>query len=136
MKIWNQYGSEHSANIVMIGNFKDAAEASQAQEAIEALTEQVENERKDGMRVPGNSSERYGREMLDLLSRLGISSIGPQELEQFLYEFDLNVEGNSMVLTTEETEISAFLKVMIDRGARVEVYSAHDYPDTKHGRGR
>jgi hypothetical protein len=26
--------------------------------------------------------------------------------------------------------------VMIDRGARIEIYSAHDYPDTAHGRGR
>jgi hypothetical protein len=40
------------------------------------------------------------------------------------------------VLTTEEYDISAFLKVMFLNGARIEVYSAHDYKDTAHGRGK
>jgi Family of unknown function (DUF6375) len=30
MKIWNSYGSEHSARIVMIGRFKDVASAKKA----------------------------------------------------------------------------------------------------------
>jgi len=39
-------------------------------------------------------------------------------------------------LTTEEFDISAFLKVMFSEGARIEVYSAHNYPDTAYGRGQ
>ena len=30
MKIWYQHGSEHSANLVMIGHFEDATEATKA----------------------------------------------------------------------------------------------------------
>lgn len=41
-----------------------------------------------------------------------------------------------MILTTDESEVSAFLKVMIQKEAKVEVYSAHDYPDTEYGRGK
>jgi hypothetical protein len=73
--------------------------------------------------------------MLDLLGRLNVS-IGPQEVEQFAYEVGVEFKGNELVLTTEELDISAFLKVMFLKGARIEVYSAHDYPDTGHGRGR
>jgi len=47
----------------------------------------------------------------------------------------VKVEGSKMILTTDEVDISAFLKVMLDSGARIEVYSAHDYPDTEYGRG-
>lgn len=135
MKIWYQHGSEHSANLVMIGHFENAADAMKAKEIIEALTEQVSEDQSKGTLTLGSPTDRYGDEMLDLLVRLNIS-IGPQEVEQFAYEFSVKVDGNDLVLKTEELDISAFLKVMYLNGARVEVYSAHDYPDTLYGRGR
>jgi len=136
MKIWYQHGSEHSANLVMIGHFKDATEATKAKEIIEALTKQLVEDQDKGVLVLGSPSERYGDAMLDLLGKLNVASIGPGELEQFLYEVSVKVEGDKIVLTTEEIDISAFLKVMFDHGARIEIYSAHDYPDTEYGRGR
>ena len=48
----------------------------------------------------------------------------------------LTAEDDKVVVTTNESDVSAFLKVMIDKGARVEVYSAHDYPETQCGRGK
>ncbi len=135
MKVWYQRGSEHSANLVMIGHFEDATEATKAKEIIEELTKQVAEDQDKGTLVIGSPPERYGKEMLDLLGRLNVASIGPGELEQFAYEVTVKVEGSKIVLTTEEMDISAFLKVMFDRGARIEVYSAHNYPDTGYGRG-
>ena len=136
MKIWQQHGSEHSANLVMIGHFKDATEATRAKEIIDALTRQVVEDQDTGALVLGSPSERYGKAMGDLLSKLNVATIGPRELEQFLYDVNVTLEGSRIILTTEEIEISAFLKVMFDRGARIEVYSAHNYPETEYGRGR
>ncbi len=136
MKIWYQHGSEHSANLVMIGHFENAAEATKAKEIIDELTKQVTVDQNDGKIVLGSPSERYGHEMLDLLGRLNIMSIGPQELEQFVYDVRVEVKESKVILTTDEVEISAFLKVMFDRGARIEIYSAHHYTDTAYGRGR
>ncbi len=136
MKIWYQHGSEHSANLVMIGHFEDATEAAKAKEIIDALTEQVAKDHESGALVFGSPSDRYGKEMLDLLGRLNVASIGPAELEQFAYEVNVKVEGQSVVITTDELDIAAFLKVLFLRGGRVEVYSAHDHPDTAHGRGK
>lgn len=135
MKIWYQHGSEHSANLVMIGHFKNVDEATKAKEIIDALTNRVAEDQSNGTLIVGSPSDRYGDEMLDLLMRFNVS-IGPQEVEQFAYEVGIEVKGNDLVLTTEEFDISAFLKVMVLKGARIEVYSAHDYPDTDHGRGR
>jgi hypothetical protein len=136
MKIWYQHGSEHSANLVMIGHFETATEATKAKEIIEALSVQVAKDQADKTLILGSPSERFGRAMLDLLGRLNVSSIGPRELEQFAYDVNVTLQGNDLVLTTEELDISAFLKVMFLKGARVEVYSAHNYPDTAYGRGR
>jgi hypothetical protein len=136
MKIWYQHGSEHSANLVMIGHFQHATEAIKAKEIIDAISRQVAEDQNKGSLVIGSPSEHYGKEMLDLLGRVNIGSIGPRELEQFAYEVSVKVEGSDVVLTTDEIDISAFLKVMFHRGARIEVYSAHDHPNTGHGRGR
>lgn len=136
MKIWYQHGSEHSANLVMIGHFENAAEATKAKEIIDELTKQVTADQEKGEIVLGSPSERYGKEMLDLLGRLNIMSIGPRELEQFLYEVKVKVEDSKVILTTDESDVSAFLKVLFDQGARIEVYSAHTHPDTEYGRGR
>lgn len=135
MKIWNQHGSEHSANLVMIGHFKDASEASKAKEVIDAISQQVAADEQAGTLVVGSPSERFGNEMLTLLGRLNIGSMGPQEIEQFAYDVAVRVEGDKVVVTTEEIDISAFLKVLFLRGARIEVYSAHDHAATGYGRG-
>lgn len=136
MKIWYQHGSEHSANLVMIGHFEEAADATAAKEIIDALTKQVVEDESNGTLALGSPTDRYGNEMLDLLGRLNVASIGPQEIEQFAYDVNVEIDGSDLFLTTEEFDISAFLKVMLLKGARIEVYSAHDYPDTAYGRGR
>ncbi|MEE9386191.1 MAG: DUF6375 family protein [Nannocystaceae bacterium] len=136
MKIWYQHGSEHSSNLVMIGRFEDAPAATKAKEIIDALTAQVVKEMEKGTLVLGSPSEKYGDEMLDLLGRLNVVSVGPAELEQFAYEVEVKLDGKEVVVTTEELEIAAFLKILFNLGARIEVYSAHDYPRTGQGRGR
>lgn len=136
MKIWYQHGSEHSANLVMIGRFEDAADATKAKEIIDALTRQVAEDQAAGTLTLGSPSERFGDAMLDLLGKLNVLTIGPGELEQFAYDVSVKLRGNDVVVTTEEYDISAFLKVLFLKGARIEVYSAHDFPNTAHGRGR
>ena len=136
MKIWNEYGSEHSANLLMIGHFENIDDATKAKEIIKVLTKQVAEDQANGILTLGSPSGRYGSAMLDLLGRLNVTIIGPQELEQFAYEVNVELQGKDLILTTEEYDISAFLKVMFMEGARIEVYSAHDYPDTDNGRGK
>ena len=110
----------------MIGHFENVADATKAKEIIDALTEQVRADESSGRLIIGDPSERFSDAMLDLLGKLNIGSIGPSELEQFSYDINIKEQGNDLVLTTDELDISAFLKVMFQKGARVEVYSAHN----------
>src|SRR5262249_49724632 len=130
MKIWHSYGSEHSMNLVMIGSFKQVADAEEAKRLIDELAEQV---RQEPMRSfdedPGEA--RFSKEMLNFFRSANLHSIGPAELEQFNYDVHVEQKRNTLVLRTDESEISAFLKLLIEKGAKVEIYSAHDYPDTK-----
>ena len=126
MKIWHGYGSEHSMNLVMIGHFKSSEDAKKTQGLIEQLT--------DGLRGKidvGTPYERFSDEVMELLRGANCHILGPSELEQFLYDTHIQVEEDKIILTTDESDVSAFFKLMITKGAKVEIYSAHDYPEAE-----
>ena len=131
MKIWHGYGSEHSMNLVMIGHFKSADDAKKTQNLIEQLTEGL----RDKIDI-GTYRDRFGDDVMDLLRETNCYNLSPSELEHFLYDSHTQVEGDKIVLTTDESEVSAFFKLMINNGAKVEIYSAHDCPDVEYGRGK
>jgi hypothetical protein len=62
------------------------------------------------------------------MERIRVSSIPPSQLEQFLLDVRPEVKGDKIVIRTDESELAAFLTVMIDQGARVEIFCAHFFP--------
>jgi Family of unknown function (DUF6375) len=124
MKIWNSYGSEHSMNLVMIGQFKTADDAERTKQSIDLFTRELADE----IEV-GRSRDRFGNKVLDLLNKAECHILSPSDLEQFLYEVDSRVDEDKIIITTDESDISAFMKLMIHNGAKIEVFSAHDYPE-------
>lgn len=131
MKVWRGYGSEHSMNLVMIGQFKSVDDARKTKQTIDQLTEKLA----DKIEV-GRTRNRFEDEVFALLRDANIYTLGPLELEQFLYDISTRIEEDKLILTTDESEVSAFIKLMIDRGAKIEIFSAHDYPDAEYGRSK
>ena len=137
MKIWHQYGSEHSDNLVMIGRFKSADEASEVCQLLRDIGRLAQADEGLNSGIP---PERFGHEMRQLLEGAGVHSLRPAELVQFAQIFEVETvvgedDDPQVVMTTDEFEVSALLKILFHRGARVEVYSAHHHPDTGYGRG-
>ena len=136
MKFWYGHGSEHSMNLVMIGHFQSSRDAETAGQVIEWLTNLVNTDEEAGLIKIGGETSHFTDGMRALLDKVKVYSIGASELEQFAYDVSVKVENDRVVITTDEIDVSAFMKVLIDKGARVEVYSAHDYSDSEYGRGR
>ena len=129
MKIWNAFGTEHSMNLVMIGRFKEVRNAEEAKRLIDRLTEQVIDEG-DVAYEMGSAQRRYSETMRNILKEEKIYDIAPAEFDQFRYDVSVDQREEEVSVRTDEVDISAFLKVLIDKGARVEIYSGHDYPET------
>jgi hypothetical protein len=127
MKIWHGYGSEHSMNLVMIGHFKSSEDAKKTQTLIEQLSEGL----RDKIEI-GKTCDRFSDTVRGLLSETECYNLTPYELEHFLYDMHTEVKGDKIILTTDEFEVSAFFKLMILKGAKVEIFSAHDYPDREY----
>ncbi|MGI8913780.1 MAG: DUF6375 family protein [Chloroflexota bacterium] len=121
-------------NLVMIGRFKEARHADEAKRLINLLTTQANAEPDAHRHDAGPEDRRFSDAMLELLTASELYSIAAAELKQFAYDIKVRVEDNEVVVTTDEVDVSAFLKVLLEKGARIEVYSAHDYPDTEDGR--
>ncbi|MCZ5656797.1 DUF6375 family protein [Escherichia coli] len=73
-----------------------------------------------------NGFLRY--EMLSLLCSLKLHTLGPADLGQLVSDHHLDREGDRITITTDEAEVSAFVKLFVEAGAKVEIFSAHDYP--------
>lgn len=128
MKIWNSYGSEHSMNLVLIGSFVQAKDAENIENLVEKLKKTSEY---DGYNLSNKSSEhhRFSKEVLTTLQELNIHSLSPLEIDQFNSDYYLERDGNKITIDTDEIDISAFIKIFVDAGAKVEVYSKHFYPE-------
>ncbi|NOJ58429.1 DUF6375 family protein [Arthrobacter sp. 260] len=127
MKVWHGYGTEHSMNLKLIGHFADADEARAAVKAIATLTAAAEFERAAGRLEYGEPLRLFSDELLAALSEVSIHSLGYADVEQFLYDTDVQVDGCNVVVQTDEIDVIAYIKVLIARGAKVEMYSNHDH---------
>lgn len=128
MKIWNGYGSEHSMNLVLIGRFKRAQDAEKVEKDIDRLSAQASKDESHSIAFSAPEEQRFSDDMLTLLSSLNLHTLGPADLGQLISDHHLRREGDQITVTTDEAEVSAFVKLFIEAGAKVELFSAHDYP--------
>ncbi len=128
MKIGNGYGSEHSMNLVLIGRFKREQDAVQVEKDIDRLSYQVSEDDSHFNAFGEPEDQRFSDDMLLLLSSLKLHTLGPAELGQLVSEHHFSREADQITVTTDEAEVSVFVKLFIEAGAKVEVFSAHDYP--------
>jgi hypothetical protein len=129
MKVWNGYGSEHSTNLKMIGRFRDAGEAKATEELFQRLQRHVGERIEGGTWQPGEGDD-MDDPTYEFLRELKVWSMGPQDIENFAYDYSLERDGSDLILTTDENEVAGFLKLFIDKDAKVEVYSLHTHDNT------
>jgi Family of unknown function (DUF6375) len=122
MKVWTGYGSEHSYNLIMIGRFVDETSARIAEQKFERLREAAGE-----VDVGWDADQRFTDGIRAILDELRTWDLSRSDIENFAYDHTLKRKGNELHIETEEGEVQGFLKILIGEGARVEVYSAHDW---------
>lgn len=131
MKIWNGYASEHSSSLEMIGHFKEVRNAAEAEALLKKLEDMVREDSDSYEYDQGPEGRRFTEEMWNLLEQENFFEVSPSDLLQFLFDFTVSRKGKKVRVATDECDISIFIKAMIRHGARVEIYSRHDYPNAE-----
>jgi Family of unknown function (DUF6375) len=125
VRIWQSYGSEHSMDMVLIGTFETVAGAQAAAEQMEVLTALAEavwsddNWRRQADRMPGALAEE--------LAKLNLYEMGRADVDIYAFEHTVERDESTVRVWTDESEVQGFLKVLVHFGARVEVFSRHQW---------
>ncbi len=125
MKIWQSYGAEHSQNLVVIGNFKLARDAENFKRLIDKTTEFIRESPEFDV-----DEDRFSSNIMDYLSKQNIYSLSPSQLGSLLYDFSIELDGNNIRIHSDD-DLNSLITLLISKGAKVEVFSAHDYPETE-----
>lgn len=129
MRIWNGYGSEHSMRLVLIGSFKKIRDAENTKAVIDKIVEQAVKDEAFDLSQAAPEDQRFSSAMTEILRSNRVHSLAPHDLDQFASDHSISQHEDQILVRTEEADLSAFIKIFIDAGARVEIYSAHDYPE-------
>ena len=130
MKIWYGYGSDHSANLVMIGEFKTEEDAERVYQLINTISENANSDLAEGVFNYSSSNEQLSEDTESRLRELKLFHLSPSDVSDFAF-WNPSVEktGKTLTFRSNDVEIGGFVKLMVAEGARVQVYSAHEYPD-------
>ena len=125
MKIWFNYGSEHSLNIALIGHFKKAVDAKAFEQDLENLKKFLQE----------NSNYKFNILSFDpsikeYLAKEQIAFLSPEQLDQILSYEVLKRDGAKIEVTSDEL-LDGLVSWMIMKGAKVEIFSLHDYPEVR-----
>ncbi|WP_369244368.1 DUF6375 family protein [Streptomyces sp. R41] len=127
MRIWNGYGSEHSMNLVLIGRFQTVTGAQAAEERMEALRALAEAAWSDD--DWRGYDERMPRELADELVKLKLYDLGRSDVDIYALDHSVTREAETVRVWTEESDVQGFLKVLLHYGAKVEVFSRHEWDE-------
>ncbi|CAJ0797375.1 hypothetical protein LMG19083_03002 [Ralstonia psammae] len=112
-------------NLVLIGRFKHARDAEQVEDLIGKLTEQAIKDETYSVSHADPDEQRFSDDMRKMLWDLKVYTLGPVEIEQFAFDHNLERKEATITVRTDEADVSAFIKLFVEAGARVEVFSAH-----------
>lgn len=126
MKIWQGFGSEHSAKLRLVGTFKTVADAQRVNEDVNSLQAMVLKHENEILSQP----DKYPEEILHALSRQirGGASIHPKDLEDFFMFEGFEQNGNQLIMETDDEGWAGLIKLFVNNEAKVEVFSRHFYP--------
>lgn len=131
MKIWDAYGSEHSSSIVLRGSFKQITDKKQFLKDFGLIANEVAKEED----VYDLGPESFPETIHDLIVKgtiRGGSVLAPSDLIGFSYEAPQEDGTLGVTIKSNEYDWNGVIKLLIINGAKVEVFSEHDYPEEEN----
>lgn len=125
MRIWRSYGSEHSMSLVLIGTFETVSGAQAAierMEALKALAEAAWSD--DDWRSP---DERMPQMLVQELIKLKLYELSRSDVDIYAMDHTIKRSDSTVRISTDESDVQGFLKVLISLGGRVEILSRHHW---------
>jgi len=117
MKIWKSFSCEHSDKLRITGKFKTIEDAKSAENAFNDLL-QIHNRQEDKTQIT--------KELRAMMDKHDVY-LNPGAENDFDFLYAIKANGKQIVVETDDFAVGALSQVFIRFGAKVEIYSRHDY---------
>jgi hypothetical protein len=77
--------------------------------------------------------ERLPSELSDALNGMQLHDMGRFDVDNFASEYSVTRSAETVRIWTDESEVQGFLKLLLHYGAKVEVFSRHDWDEATGG---
>ena len=126
MKIWKSFSAEHSAKLRIVGTFKTTSDLEETRRIIEELTDEVMKQD-----VSTQQRAQYTDEIMNIVRNHNgyCHSLGEEDLMNFTHAHNISYNDKMIEINTDELDIQGLLKVILSNGAKIEIYSKHNYPN-------
>ena len=126
MKIWKSFSAEHSAKLRIVGTFKTTEDLEETRQIIEELTDEVMKQD-----VSTQLKAKYTDEIMNIIKNHNgyCHSLGEEDLMNFTHVHNISYNDRTIEINTDELDIQGLLKVILSNGAKIEIYSKHNYPN-------
>ena len=131
LKIWTGYGSEHSYRLVLIGRFADDAAARVAEEDLSRLQIVAQELPETDWR---HADEVLPDNLAEALRELDIWYLTRPDVDNFNLSYSIERSGSTLRVTGDDADVQGFIKVFLERGGRIEIFSGHHW--TEEGEAR
>ena len=128
MKVWYCYSSEHSSRMKIIGRFKTEESARMFEADFNKMKQLV----KDNYDTCFTAPDEFPRLILDELFKGTVKhaqTLSPHDLLDFANDMSDYREGNCFTISSDEYNWAGVIKMMIEAGSKIEIFSEHDYPE-------
>jgi hypothetical protein len=116
----------------MIGEFKTEEDANRAYELINQLREAANSDQREEIVRYFERNERFSKDTEQLLRKHQLHDISPDDIADLAFvDMHIKLSQTKIHCQTDDTDLGGFIKLMVDQGAKVQVYSAHEYPDNE-----
>jgi hypothetical protein len=112
-------------DLILIGTFEGVSGAEAAIERMKVLKTLAEAEWSDD--DWRRRDERMPISLAEELAKLELYDMGRSDVDVYAMDHTVERKGATVRIWTEESDVQGFLKVLVHLGARVEVFSRHDW---------
>jgi hypothetical protein len=113
--------------MVLVGHFPNIEKARAAESVMNELTKAAGSLVSAQEPTWQDPTPRPDDTFWSFLRELGLYDLTLGEVEQFGYDHMLTRKENRIEISTDEGDIQGLIKTMVSSGARVEIYSRHDW---------
>ncbi|MET9165053.1 DUF6375 family protein, partial [Streptomyces cellulosae] len=76
-----------------------------------------------------SSDERMPPELGEALREMKLYDMGRYDVDNYAFDHSVTREGETVRIWTDESDVQGFLKVLLHYGAKVEVFSRHEWDE-------